>query len=167
MVPLHYTVIDSPVGPLTIISAGHRLMTVQFGEDRSGLDDPRLQAQGLVSEHPDPAGAASALARYFDGDLHALEGLAVDPMGTPFQLRVWQALRSVRVGRTASYREIAVAIGAPTSTRAVGAANGANPIAIVIPCHRIIGTSGSLVGYGGGLERKRWLLQHEGVLLRM
>jgi methylated-DNA-[protein]-cysteine S-methyltransferase len=88
-------------------------------------------------------------------------------MGTPFQIRVWNALRSVGVGRTASYTEIANAIGAPTATRAVGAANGANPIAIVVPCHRIIGAAGSLVGYGGGLDRKRWLLEHEGVLLKM
>ncbi len=107
------------------------------------------------------------LTGYFSGDLHALDRLTVDPMGTPFQIRVWNALRSVGVGRTASYTEIANAIGAPTATRAVGAANGANPIAIVVPCHRIIGAAGSLVGYGGGLDRKRWLLEHEGVLLKM
>ena len=109
----------------------------------------------------------TALRAYFAGDLHALDRLSVDPIGTTFQRRVWTALRTVKAGLTVSYADIANAIGAPTSTRAVGAANGANPIAIVVPCHRIIGSGGSLVGYGGGLERKRWLLEHEGVLLRM
>ena len=147
-------------------------MGVEFGDNRADFesDDPtelRRRLAGVVKQHPDPAGAVSALRAYFAGDLQALETLTVDPMGTPFQLRVWTALRSVPAGRTASYSDIANAIGAPTATRAVGAANGANPIAIVVPCHRIIGSGGSLVGYGGGLERKRWLLEHEGVLLKM
>jgi methylated-DNA-[protein]-cysteine S-methyltransferase len=164
---LDYCVIDSPLGPLTIMAAGERVMEVRFGEHRTEFEDPWVQRKGLAREHDDPGGAVSALRAYFAGDLHALDSLAVDPMGTPFQIRVWNALRSVRVGRTASYTEIANAIDAPTATRAVGAANGANPIAIIVPCHRIIGTGGSLVGYGGGLERKRWLLGHEGVLLKM
>src|SRR6185503_19899576 len=168
---LEYTVVESPLGPLTIFAGGGRLMGVEFGDNRTDFTDvgPELgrRLAGVIKEHPDPAGAVSALRAYFAGDLQALDGLTVDPMGTPFQLRVWTALRSVRAGRTASYTEIANAIGAPTATRAVGAANGANPIAIVVPCHRIIGTGGSLVGYGGGLERKRWLLEHEGVLLKM
>ena len=160
---LDHTVMQSPLGPLTIVAAGKRLMTVQFGEDRA-FESPGAR---LVNAHADPAGAVSALHAYFAGELHALDTLVVDPIGTPFQLRVWAALRSVPAGRTASYTDIANAIGAPTSTRAVGAANGANPLAIVVPCHRIIGAGGALVGYGGGLERKRWLLAHEGVLLRM
>jgi methylated-DNA-[protein]-cysteine S-methyltransferase len=164
---LDYGVIDSPLGPLTILAARERVMEVRFGDHRSELEDASLQRKGLAHEHDDPGGAVSALRAYFAGDLHALERLTVDPMGTPFQIRVWNALRSVGVGRTASYTEIANAIGAPTATRAVGAANGANPIAIVVPCHRIIGAAGSLVGYGGGLDRKRWLLEHEGVLLKM
>jgi methylated-DNA-[protein]-cysteine S-methyltransferase len=145
-------------------------MGVEFGDTRADLEHElvaRLRRTGFVKPHNDPAGAVSALRAYFAGDLRALDTLAIDPMGTPFQLRVWTALRSVPAGHTASYADIAKAIGAPSSTRAVGAANGANPIAIVVPCHRIIGASGSLVGYGGGLERKRWLLEHEGVLLRM
>jgi methylated-DNA-[protein]-cysteine S-methyltransferase len=171
---LEYTVVESPLGPLTIFAGSGRLMGVEFGDNRADFESDnrtelgrRLKRSGLVKQHPDPAGAVSALRAYFAGDLQALETLTVDPMGTPFQLRVWTALRSVHAGRTASYSDIANAIGAPTSTRAVGAANGANPIAIVVPCHRIIGSGGSLVGYGGGLERKRWLLQHEGVLLKM
>ena len=169
---VEYTVIESPLGPLTIFAGSGLLMGVEFGDNRADFEDEskplrRLRLAGTIKPHPDPAGAVSALRAYFAGDLPALETLTVDPMGTPFQLRVWNALRSVAAGRTASYRDIANAIGAPTSTRAVGAANGANPIAIVVPCHRIIGSGGSLVGYGGGLERKRWLLQHEGVLLKM
>jgi methylated-DNA-[protein]-cysteine S-methyltransferase len=167
---LEFTVVESPLGPLTVFAGGGRLMGVEFGDNRADFEDQmvrRLRRAGLVKQHNDPAGAVSALRAYFGGDLHALDRLTVDPMGTPFQRRVWSALRSVRAGRTASYTEIANAIGAPTATRAVGAANGANPIAIVVPCHRIIGAGGSLVGYGGGLDRKRWLLEHEGVLLRM
>jgi len=166
---LDYRVIDSPLGALTITASGERLMSLRFGDERAELEHEliRRRAGGVVNEHPDPAGAVSALENYFGGDLHALDRLTVDPMGTSFQLRVWSALRAVGVGRTASYTEIANAIGAPTATRAVGAANGANPIAIVVPCHRIIGAAGSLVGYGGGLDRKRWLLEHEGVLLKM
>jgi methylated-DNA-[protein]-cysteine S-methyltransferase len=171
---LEYTVIESPLGPLTIFAGSGLLMGVEFGDSRTDFEGDdhtelgrRLRRGGFVKPHPDPAGAVSALRAYFAGDLRALETLTVDPMGTPFQLRVWTALRSVPAGRTASYSDIANAIGAPTATRAVGAANGANPIAIVVPCHRIIGSGGSLVGYGGGLERKRWLLEHEGVLLKM
>jgi methylated-DNA-[protein]-cysteine S-methyltransferase len=175
---IEYTVAESPLGPLTIFAGGRRLMGVEFGDNRTdfGFGDTRTDLEheslrrrlaGVVTEHPDPAGAVTALRAYFAGDLQALETLTVDPMGTPFQLRVWAALRAVAPGRTASYRDIANAIGAPTAMRAVGAANGANPIAIVVPCHRIIGAGGSLVGYGGGLQRKRWLLAHEGVLLKM
>lgn len=113
-------------------------------------------------ERGDPAGAAVAFDRYFSGDLHALDGLEIDPGGTPFQCRVWLALRTIRPGSTLSYQELASRIGSPAAVRAVGAANGANPIPIVVPCHRVIGAQGTLVGYGGGLERKDWLLRHEG-----
>jgi methylated-DNA-[protein]-cysteine S-methyltransferase len=120
-----------------------------------------------VTPAADPAGAVAILRDYFDGDIHALDRVVVEMDGTPFQRQVWTALRTVRAGRTASYSDIARAIGLPAAVRAVGAANGANPIAVVVPCHRIIGAEGSLTGYGGGLDRKRWLLEHEGVLLRM
>jgi methylated-DNA-[protein]-cysteine S-methyltransferase len=165
---LHMSVIESPVGPLTLAARGDRLCALHFGNVRDDL------AQALLGADPagqivtgDPAGATTALRAYFDGDLDALDRVQVEPTGTPFQLRVWSSLRAVRGGRTASYADIARTIGAPAAVRAVGAANGANPIAIVVPCHRIIGSSGSLTGYGGGLDRKRWLLEHEGVLLRI
>jgi methylated-DNA-[protein]-cysteine S-methyltransferase len=109
----------------------------------------------------------SRLGDYFAGDLDALADIPVNPGGTPFQRSVWSALRRVAPGQTVAYRDLARAIGAPAAVRAVGAANGANPIAIVIPCHRAIGADGSLTGYAGGLERKRWLLAHEGQQLRL
>ena len=142
---------------------------LRFGDDRDAATRflQRQEPTAAIVEHSDPAGAATALERYFAGELGALDGLEVDFYGTEFQRRVWTALRSVAPGHTASYAEIANGIGAPSATRAVGAANGANPIAIVVPCHRIIGTSGTLVGYGGGLDRKRWLLEHEGILLKI
>ncbi|HEV2365754.1 MAG TPA: methylated-DNA--[protein]-cysteine S-methyltransferase [Caulobacteraceae bacterium] len=118
-----------------------------------------------MSERPQtpraPSAAAKAFAAYFAGDISALDGLEVETGGTGFQRQVWAALRRVPAGATVSYKDIAVAIGRPSATRAVGLANGANPAALVVPCHRVIGADGSLTGYGGGLERKRWLIEHE------
>jgi methylated-DNA-[protein]-cysteine S-methyltransferase len=160
---IHLGAIDSPIGPLTLAAQDGAVCLLHFGapdEDvRSRLS--RWYSGEPIVPHADPAGAAEKLRAYFAGDLHALDAVPVRMNGTPFQLRVWQALRSVRAGTTASYADIARRISAPTSVRAVGAANGANPVAVIVPCHRIIGTSGSLTGYGGGLDRKRWLLDHE------
>jgi methylated-DNA-[protein]-cysteine S-methyltransferase len=111
---------------------------------------------------PVPAPVRDALARYFAGDMAAFDGVAVLVRGTAFQERVWAALREIPVGRTASYADVAQRIGQPTAVRAVGLANGQNPVPIIIPCHRVIGRNGSLTGFGGGLERKAWLLRHEG-----
>ncbi len=109
-----------------------------------------------------PIALRSALEHYFAGDLRALEGIPVCTAGTPFQRRAWAALRAIPAGQTRSYGAQASAIGAPSAVRAVGLANGANPVGLVIPCHRVIGADGSLTGYAGGLARKRWLLAHEG-----
>jgi len=103
-----------------------------------------------------------AFTRYFAGDTRALDGLAWRASGTPFQLMVWEALCTIPVGETLSYAGLAARIGRPSAVRAVGLANGANPISVLVPCHRVIGTNGSLTGYGGGLPRKTWLLRHEG-----
>lgn len=143
---------DSPLGPLEATLDGDALVELKFTPSVGPLPAP-------------PDAVAGPLAAYFAGDLGALTRLRVAPRGTPFQARVWAALREIPAGRTASYSEVARAIGAPSAVRAVGAANGQNPIAIVVPCHRVIGKGGSLVGYGGGLEKKRWLLRHEGALL--
>ena len=109
-----------------------------------------------------PTRASAAVRAYFAGDSRALEGVAWQAAGTPFQLKVWQALCTIPAGETLSYAALAARIGRPTAMRAVGLANGANPISVVVPCHRVIGADGSLTGYGGGLPRKRWLLAHEG-----
>ncbi len=114
----------------------------------------------IIEAPVEPTGAA-ALGRYFAGDLAALDGIATNCGGTNFQRAVWAALHTISPGTTLSYAAIAKQIGRPAAVRAVGAANGANPIGIVVPCHRVIGADGSLTGYGGGIERKRWLLTHE------
>ena len=105
--------------------------------------------------------ARGALERYFAGELGSLEALAVRTAGTPFQRAVWAALREIPAGATTSYAALARALGRPRAVRAVGAANGANPVSVVVPCHRVVGADGALTGYGGGLHRKRWLLDHE------
>lgn len=108
-----------------------------------------------------PSAAKRALEAYFDGRLSAIDGIETATNGTDFQRRVWDALRRIPCGSTISYGELARRIGRPKAVRAVGLANGANPIAIIVPCHRVVGADASLTGYGGGLERKRWLLTHE------
>jgi methylated-DNA-[protein]-cysteine S-methyltransferase len=114
----------------------------------------------LVSQR-DPFGHIAALERYYSGKIAALDTIPVVFAGTPFQKKVWTALRTIAGGTTMSYGGLAKRIGAPNAVRAVGLANGSNPIGVVIPCHRVIGSDGSLTGYGGGLARKRWLLEHE------
>jgi methylated-DNA-[protein]-cysteine S-methyltransferase len=104
------------------------------------------------------------MRRYFKGDIAVLSNLPVATSGTPFQTNVWKALRKIKDGTAISYAELARRIGKPRAVRAAGLANGRNPVSIVVPCHRVIGSDGSLTGYGGGLPRKQWLLQHEGVL---
>ncbi|HKD61166.1 MAG TPA: methylated-DNA--[protein]-cysteine S-methyltransferase [Terracidiphilus sp.] len=108
-----------------------------------------------------PHSLSEAIAQYFAGDLDVIDTLRVETGGTPFQREVWRALREIPRGTTISYGKLAERIGRPAAVRAVGLANGANPVAVVVPCHRVIGANGSLTGYGGGIERKRWLLNHE------
>ena len=158
--------IRSPVGPLTIAARENCVCAVWFGDHAEARHMiSRWYPKEMYTSARDPAGAIAALGSYFAGHLGALDALQIELHGTPFQHRVWQHLRSVRAGTTASYQDVARAIGAPSAVRAVGAANGANPIPIIVPCHRVIGSNGSLTGYGGGLDRKRWLLAHEGLTL--
>lgn len=155
--------LDSPIGPLSIAERGGRVCLLHFGGD--GPEVRAMLARWYPSQpvqtSPGPGASRDALLAYFSGQVDALDGIPVAMNGTPFQKRVWEALRSVRAGTTATYSQIAQAVGAPAAVRAVGAANGANPVALIVPCHRIIGANGSLTGYGGGLDRKRWLLDHE------
>jgi methylated-DNA-[protein]-cysteine S-methyltransferase len=129
-----------------------RLLRLHYGKDGFDLEP--------VSN---PSGLSDTIRRYFAGEINAIDLLPVATAGTPFQREVWRALRDIPAGTTSSYAELAQRIGRPTAVRAVGMANGSNPIGIVVPCHRVIGANGSLTGYGGGMERKRWLLEHEGV----
>ncbi|MGA0546547.1 methylated-DNA--[protein]-cysteine S-methyltransferase [Brevundimonas sp. VNH65] len=108
-----------------------------------------------------PVGVAASLDAYFNGDANALDALRVETAGTDFQRSVWQALRTIPAGQTWTYGRLAQAIGRPSAMRAVGLANGANPVALIVPCHRVIGANGALTGYAGGMERKAWLLAHE------
>ena len=150
---------ESPIGSIEIHATDAAISKVEFAGEQTGEGEE-------ASAHPLLDEVHRQLNAYFAGDLHCFDlPLALD--GTPFQRQVWQQLLSVGYGHTASYQDIAHAIDNPKAVRAVGAANGRNPVAVIVPCHRIIGSGGraKLTGYGGGLWRKEWLLRHEGVLL--
>ena len=124
------------------------------------LNELRFE-DGALHEDPGAGAFADRVREYFNGDLHAFDGARLEPAGTPFQKAVWELVRKIPAGETRAYGELARALGRPTASRAIGAANGANPVCLAIPCHRVIGKSGALTGYAWGLERKRWLLDHE------
>jgi methylated-DNA-[protein]-cysteine S-methyltransferase len=151
-----WTTVSSPVGELLLTGDGNCLDTLHLSDGRR----PTVAVNGHRRDDDAFAEARTQLVEYFDGDRTTFE-LSLAPTGTPFQLRVWDALGKIPYAATASYGEVAAGIGSPTASRAVGLANGRNPIAIVIPCHRVIGADGTLVGYGGGLDRKRRLLELE------
>jgi methylated-DNA-[protein]-cysteine S-methyltransferase len=154
--------IDTPLGPAHGLVRDAALVAFQLEAMRPRPSSPLSRLDAIdVRRARDAGPIGSALAAYFGGDLGALGAVAVDPDGTPFQRRVWAALRTIPAGETRSYGELARRIGHPSASRAVGAANGANPIWVVVPCHRVIGASGALTGYAGGLDVKRWLLAHE------
>jgi methylated-DNA-[protein]-cysteine S-methyltransferase len=123
----------------------------------------RHWGDAVLVEGRAPAAVRAAVEAYFGGDLAALDGLTVKTGGTAFQRAVWAALRAIPAGQTRTYGQLAAAIGSPRAVRAAGLANGQNPIAVIVPCHRVIGANGTLTGYAGGIERKQWLLAHEGV----
>ncbi len=163
---ISYAELDSPIGPLALAESAGRLCLLDFADDTARIKR-RLAARFGAFEMKrvsDPQGFSSRLRAYLHGDLGALDEIPVEPGGTPFQWKVWTALRRIPVGETRSYAWLADAIGRPGAARAVGRANGSNPIAIVLPCHRVVGSDGSLTGYAGGLETKRFLLEHEGAI---
>jgi methylated-DNA-[protein]-cysteine S-methyltransferase len=160
--------VPSPVGDLMPVARDGALVALEIGGDERRLR-VHLQARfgdPTLVRHGDPFGFSSRVRAYLAGDLQALDDIPVDAGGTDFQRQVWAALRRVPAGTTTSYGQLAAALGRPGAARAVGLANAQNPVAVVVPCHRVIGADGSLTGYAGGLHRKRWLLQHEGVALR-
>jgi|SRR3569623_430279 len=144
----------SPIGPLHLTARGDEL-TALYLPNADVPDEPKTRTSDVL------ALAADQLREYFKGHRRVFD-VPLAPEGTGFQKIVWQALCSIPFGVTRSYGEIAAKIGRPAASRAVGAANGKNPIAIIVPCHRVIGSNGTLTGYGGGLPTKRWLLEHEG-----
>ncbi len=154
---------DTPLGRVRLAARDQRLCGLTFVERWPASDTWLRRRFGAVEymEVGDVADFGARLRAYFAGALAALNEIAVDPGGTPFQQAVWAALRRIPASQTLSYAELATRLGCPRAVRAVGAANGANPIWLVIPCHRVIGADGSLTGYAGGLARKRWLLTHE------
>lgn len=156
--------IETPLGAVTIVCDDGRLCALSF-EDCVERMQPALRRRYgplRLTGAANPHGFSERLRAYFDGDLAAIDAIPVDTSGTPFQQKVWAALRAIPAGSTLSYGALAARLGRPSASRAVGAANGQNPIAIVVPCHRLVGADSSLVKYGGGLERKAWLLRHEG-----
>lgn len=158
--------IATPVGEVLLVTDGDGAVRALDFADY----EPRMMR--LLGRHaPDvelvagqaPGAVRDAVEAYFAGDARALDGLTVRTGGTEFQRSVWAALRAIPAGETRSYGQLAAAVGSPKAVRAAGLANGQNPIAVIVPCHRVIGANGTLTGYAGGLERKRWLLAHEGV----
>lgn len=162
---LHLERLRTPIGiALIVTQPDGRLCAVDWEDYEARMRELLTRYQGNAIELAkcsQPSAAADALDAYFAGDVDAIADLPTVPQGTDFQREVWAALRMIPVGTTTSYGALAARIGRPKAMRAVGLANGANPISIVVPCHRVIGADQSLTGYGGGLERKRWLLAHE------
>jgi methylated-DNA-[protein]-cysteine S-methyltransferase len=158
--------IPTPLGSFAIVAdAEGRLYAAGFTEGHPRMQQ-KLSGYAAAGTPPltpaqNPGGLSQAIARYFAGELAAIQGLPCADFGTEFQKTVWRALRDIACGETCSYAELARRIGRPSAVRAVGLANGANPICLIVPCHRVIGADGSLTGYAGGIERKRWLLAHE------
>ena len=157
---------DTPIGEMLIV-ADHdgNLVATDWSEHKERLRRHLRRHYGENGSRLEPArnpnGLTDAIRSYFAGELEAIDVLPVQAAGTPFQREVWRALRQIPCGTTISYGELAARIGRPRAVRAVGLANGSNPVGVIVPCHRVIGVDGSLTGYGGGIERKRWLLEHE------
>lgn len=163
---LDRTLVSTRLGPMALFADGDELLALTLdGRHNADAHSVRHLNRHLgafdVREHRDAGGGASRLKRYFRGDLAALDEQPVRLLGTDFQCAVWRALRRIPAGATRSYAQLAAAVKRPAAVRAVGAANGANPIALFVPCHRVIASDGTPHGYGGGIERKRWLLAHE------
>jgi methylated-DNA-[protein]-cysteine S-methyltransferase len=154
----------SPIGVILLVAdeAG-AVRALDFDDYEARMAELLRRHYGacLLAEGAAPKPAKNALEAYFEGDLDALAHVPTATGGTPFQREIWAALRKIPPGTTLSYGQLAASLGRPGASRAVGLANGANPIGIVVPCHRVIGSNGALTGYGGGLHRKRWLIDHE------
>ena len=158
--------VATPVGEVLLVTGPEgAVRALEFAgyEGRMHRLLGRHSPDARLDEGRAPQGVRSAVEAYFSGDVRALDTLQVQTGGTEFQKAIWAALRAIPAGETRSYGQLAAAIGSPRAVRAAGLANGQNPVAVIVPCHRVIGANGTLTGYAGGLERKRWLLAHESV----
>lgn len=155
----HRTSMPSPIGELTIVATDDAIVSIRFDTERDRRQ-PDVLAASELPEHPVLRAAVGQLTQYFRGERTEFD-LPLSPAGTPFQIDAWHALRSIPFGSTVSYGEQAAVMGDRRKARAVGAANGRNPIPIVVPCHRVVGSNGHLTGFAGGIEAKAWLLDHE------
>ncbi len=164
---LVWSTLESPMGDLAAVHVDARLCGLDFADNGGRLDQLMAKTFPTHARQTDtpPPDLVEALAAYFAGDIPVVNRLPVTFRGTDFECRVWEALRHIPPGETRSYGALAADLGEPGAARAVGRANGLNPISIVVPCHRVIGADGSLTGYAGGLDRKTWLLVHEGALI--
>lgn len=160
--------VETPIGPMLLMVEGDMMIGLEFDDqpERYMKDLRRRFPDMELREKVNPCGFSDHLRAYYQGELDAVDGLPAQGGGTPFQERVWAELRRIPVGTVISYGELATRLGDKNAMRAVGLANGRNPISVVVPCHRVIGADGTLTGYGGGLPRKTWLLNHEGVPVR-
>jgi methylated-DNA-[protein]-cysteine S-methyltransferase len=156
--------VDSPIGWMILLAREGVLLLLEFEEagDRVARELKARFGDYWLVPKANPFGLSDRIRAYFAGDFGAIEEIATDGGGTPFQRRVWEELKRIPRGTTISYGELARRIGNPNAMRAVGLANGRNPVSVVVPCHRVIGADGSLTDYGGGMGRKEWLLRHEG-----
>lgn len=164
---LFFDRIDSEIGDIVVVTDGESLVALDYADYEPRMRKllaGRYGAFELVRQD-NPGGISSKVRAYLGGDFQALDDIPVNTGGTPFQQEVWQALRTIPAGTFCSYKELAQKVGRPTAYRAVGMTNSLNPVAIVLPCHRVVGANASLTGYAGGIERKRWLLRHEGASL--
>jgi methylated-DNA-[protein]-cysteine S-methyltransferase len=164
MKDLQFDRINSPIGTILLVVDDNQLCSLDFADYEARMKTLLQRRYGEVQmeQISDPCGFSSRVREYLAGDYASLDAISVSTGGTAFQQQVWLALRSIPPGETLTYGQLAAKLGKPTAYRAVGGTNALNPVAIVLPCHRVIGASSSLTGYAGGLERKRWLLQHEG-----
>ncbi len=164
MTTLLRTTCSSPLGTLTLVSDNDGICRLDFA-CRMDIDRLNPWDEEVNWRTGDPFNARAALRDYFKGQTDAVNDIPLSLSGTEFQLDVWDALCDIPCGETRSYGDIAAAVGRPAAVRAVGMANNANPVGIIVPCHRVIGSNGSLTGYGGGLDKKAWLLAHEGAIV--
>jgi methylated-DNA-[protein]-cysteine S-methyltransferase len=159
--------VETPIGDMILVAKDGVLLMLEFGDatDRVAREMRARFGEVELQEASNPFGLSDIIRDYFAGNLRAIDTLITDGGGTAFEQKVWKELRSIPTGTTVSYGDIAKKLGDIGLSRAVGIANARNPVAIVVPCHRVIGSDGTMTGYGGGLHRKEWLLRHEGALL--